>query len=234
LPRSSIGSPFEGLGRQSGIVCQLDERIEKLNPGQPTEPRPAASVILLRSGGKHSSDGLEVLLARRTPAASFMADVWVFPGGALDGLSVAQAADRDYRAAAIRELEEEVSVVLTAPERLVPFSRWITPLEVKVRYDTSFFLAEAPPHSAPEPDGQEIVDVGWFGPKEALERHVQGELLLVFPTIKNLESLAGYGTVDDALAAARGFDVQPILPRIVTDGEPRVLLPGDPGYPLLP
>ena len=205
-----------------------DHPIEELNPGAPTEPRAAAAVVLLRRGGKHSSAGLEVLLGRRTEHARFMADVWVFPGGAVDG-------DRDddaaHRATALRELEEEVSVTLPSADDLVPFSRWITPAEVKVRYDTRFYLALAPPHSSPEPDGEEIVEVRWFAPAEALALHRAGKLLLVFPTIKKLETLARFDSPEDLLAAVRAVAVEPILPRIDTSGpEPQVLLPGDPGY----
>src|ERR671917_2192504 len=58
---------------------------EELNEGEPTEPRQAASVIVLRGGG----DGLEVLLLRRNPASRFMGGAWVFPGGAVDVSDVA-------------------------------------------------------------------------------------------------------------------------------------------------
>ena len=205
-----------------------DHPIEELNPGAPTEARAAAAVVLLRRGGSHSETSLEVLLGRRTEHARFMAGVWVFPGGAVDG-------DRDddaaHRATALRELEEEVSVSVPSADDLVPFSRWITPEEVKVRYDTRFYLALAPPHSAPEPDGEEIIEVRWFAPAEALALHRAGQLLLVFPTIKKLETLARYDSPEELLAAVRAVAVEPILPRIDTSGpEPRVLLPGDPGY----
>ena len=97
----------------------MSEHVEELNPGRPTEPRPAASVILLRRGGRHGSPGIEVLLGKRTPGASFMANAWVFPGGALDSVSAGQdPEDRDYRAAALRELEEEVSVALEETDEL--------------------------------------------------------------------------------------------------------------------
>jgi 8-oxo-dGTP pyrophosphatase MutT (NUDIX family) len=205
-----------------------DHPIEELNPGAPTHPRPAAAVILLRRGGKHSTAGLQVLLGRRTSRARFMADVWVFPGGAVDG---AEDDDAAHRETALRELEEEASVTIGSAESLVPFSRWITPEEVKVRYDTRFYLALAPAHSAPAPDGEEIVEVRWFAPSEALDLHRSGELLLVFPTIKKLETLARFGSPDEALAAVRSATLEPILPRIDTSGpEPQVLLPGDPGY----
>jgi 8-oxo-dGTP pyrophosphatase MutT (NUDIX family) len=207
---------------------RIDEHIEELNVGVPTTPRPAAAVILLRRGGRHSSSAIEVLLGRRTDKATFMAGVWVFPGGAVDG---AEDDDAAHRRTALRELEEEASIALSSPDELVPFSRWITPVEVKIRYDTRFYLAHAPAHSAPRPDGEEIVEMRWFGPSDALERHRAGELLLVFPTIKQLETLARFDSPEKAIETVASLAVEPILPRVDTTGdEPRILLPGDPGY----
>jgi 8-oxo-dGTP pyrophosphatase MutT (NUDIX family) len=205
-----------------------DHPIEELNPGAPTPPRDAAAVVLLRRGGRHSSARLEVLLGRRTPHARFMADVWVFPGGAVNGAS---AGDEAHRETALRELEEETAICLPSTEALVPFSRWITPEEVKVRYDTRFYLALAPAHAAPQADGEEIVELRWFAPAQALELHRAGELLLVFPTIKKLETLARFGSPEEAMATVGAVAPEPILPRIDTSGdEPRILLPGDPDY----
>ena len=207
---------------------RIDDHIEELNPGAPSEPRPAAGVILMRRGGSHSSGGLEVLLGKRTSKARFMADVWVFPGGAVDG---PEDDDRAHRATALRELEEETGVALEGPETLVPFSRWITPEQVKIRYDTRFYLAQAPPHTAPRPDGEEIVETGWYTPAEALAQHRTGDLLLVFPTIKMLETLGRFSSPQEAVDAIGAVAVEPILPRVDTSGpEPRILLPGDLGY----
>lgn len=205
-----------------------DNHIEELNPGAPTHPRPAAAVILLRRGGRHTSTGLQVLLGKRTAAARFMANVWVFPGGAVDGERID---DEAHRLTAIRELQEEAGVALADPAELVQFARWITPEQVKVRYDTWFYLALAPAHSTPEPDGEEIVETAWVTPADALERHTRGEMLLVFPTIHKLQVLSRYATAEEALAAARDAQVEPILPRVDESGdEPRILLPGDWGY----
>jgi 8-oxo-dGTP pyrophosphatase MutT (NUDIX family) len=205
-----------------------DHPIEELNPGAPTTPRPAAAVILLRRGGRHTSAGLQVLMGKRTPAARFMADVWVFPGGAVDGESTDEEA---HRLTAVRELEEEAGVALPDPGELVPFARWITPEQVKVRYDTWFYLALAPSHSRPEPDGEEIVETAWLAPSDALARHARGELQLVFPTIYKLQVLSRYASAEEALTAAREANIEPILPRVDSSGkEPRILLPGDWGY----
>ena len=198
---------------------------ETLNPGPPTRPRQAASVILLRGG----RETLKVLLVRRTPEARFMGGVWVFPGGAVDGAE--GDGDGAHRAAAIRELREEAAIALDGPDALVKFSRWITPAQVKIRFDTHFFLALLPAGQEPRIDGQECVDLGWFTPAGALEAQRAGKLALVFPTIKHLEQLSEFDSADALLAHARGRDVQPVEPRVVLEGEvARILLPGEPGY----
>lgn len=198
---------------------------EEYNPGPATVPRQAATVILLRGG----SETLELLLVRRTPKARFMGGVWVFPGGAVD----AGEGDGDgaHRAAAIRELREEAAIELDDPAALVKFSRWITPAQVQIRFDTHFFLAPLPAGQEPQVDGEEVIDLGWFTPRGALDAHRAQELALVFPTIKHLEQLDGFASVDELLAHARERDVQPVEPKVVLEGEvARVLLPGDPGY----
>jgi 8-oxo-dGTP pyrophosphatase MutT (NUDIX family) len=182
-------------------------------------------VILLRRGGKHAQRGLQVLLVRRNPEARFMPGVWVFPGGAVD------AADGNgepaHRAAAVRELAEEAGIDLPLDE-LVAYSRWITPKVVPIRFDTRFYLALAPAHSPPRPDGSETVDAGWFEPRAALDSHRAGELPLVFPTIKHLESLVGYANAAEALDAARRREVKPVEPEVVGEGdERRIVLPDE-------
>jgi 8-oxo-dGTP pyrophosphatase MutT (NUDIX family) len=194
---------------------------EALNRGEVTEPRQAASLILLRD----SAEGPEVLLVQRNPEQRFMGGAWVFPGGAV------HAEDGSHDRTALRELEEEAGITLPDPGALVPFSRWITPAEVEVRFDTYFFAAEAPPDAEATPDGSECVDARWLQPAQALEAFGREELTLVFPTIKHLEQLEGFSSVAHALATARGRDVVPVQPRVVVEGDSaRVLLPGEPGY----
>src|SRR3954452_2269144 len=157
---------------------------EELNTsGAETVPRLAASVIVLRGG----AESLDVLLVRRTPEARFMGGVWVFPGGAVD-------AGEDEQGAAVRELQEEAGVTLADPGDLVRFSQWITPAEVKIRFDTHFFLAPAPEGPDPVIGGLGVVGWGLFLPGGALEAYSKGGLELVFPTIKHLEQLAQFAS----------------------------------------
>jgi 8-oxo-dGTP pyrophosphatase MutT (NUDIX family) len=193
--------------------------------GTVTPPRQAATVILLRGGGS----ALELLLVQRSPAQRFMGGAWVFPGGAVDVHE--GGGDRAHRAAAVRELAEEAAVLGVDADSLIKFSRWITPPEIKIRFDTHFFLARAPVDARPRVDGSECVDLGWFTPEGALDRYRDGALHLVYPTIKHLEQLSAFTSADAALAHARDREVMPVTPRVIGSGEQaRVLLPGEPGY----
>jgi 8-oxo-dGTP pyrophosphatase MutT (NUDIX family) len=192
---------------------------EELNRGAPTEPRQAASVIVLRGG----SETLELLLLRRNPEARFMGGVWVFPGGAVDP-------GEDHREAALREVREEAGLALPAAA-LVPYSRWITPAQLAIRFDTHFFLAAAPPDQEVRVDGEEMVGLRWDAPAGALASYARGELELVLPTIKQLEQLAALATADELLASAAGREIVAIEPRVLLEGDSaRLVLPGEPGY----
>ncbi|HEX5308439.1 MAG TPA: NUDIX domain-containing protein [Solirubrobacteraceae bacterium] len=207
----------------------IGEPGQELNLGEEAPPRQAATVILLRGGDQ----ALEVLLVKRTEKARFMGGVWVFPGGALDRADEAQANGdgSEHRVAAARELAEEAGVTLADPARLVEFSRWITPAQVSIRFDTHFFLAELPAGAEPAIDGEECVDLAWFTPQRALDAFAAEQIALVFPTIKHLQQLAEFATAAELLAYAGQRQVLPVQPKLMIEGEvARVLLPGEPGY----
>jgi 8-oxo-dGTP pyrophosphatase MutT (NUDIX family) len=192
----------------------------ELNQGEVSEARQAASLIVLRD----SPEGPEVLLVQRNPEQRFMGGAWVFPGGAT------HEDDGGHARTALREAQEEAGLEL-GEDALVPFSRWITPQMVKVRFDTWFFVARAPDGAEPVCDGSECVDARWIRPADALAAGEGGELQLVFPTIKHLEQLAAFESVDHALESARGRTVEPVEPRVVMkEDHAEVVLPGEPGY----
>jgi 8-oxo-dGTP pyrophosphatase MutT (NUDIX family) len=192
---------------------------EELNTGDVVKPREAATLMLLRDG----EGGPEVLMVQRNPAQRFMGGMWVFPGGGVrDG-------DADPLATALRELEEEAGIRLEAPDAPA-FSRWITPAELKIRFDTWFFIAAAPPGTEAHIDGNECVDARWLRPEDALAACERGGLELPFPTDKHLEQLREYASAADALDAARGRTIEPVQPSLSGTLEaPEVLMPGDAG-----
>lgn len=207
----------------ASVDAERKHPFEPLNlDGEPVKPRQAATVIVLRGG----ADALEVLLVQRNPEQRFMGGAWVFPGGAVDAVDGDDSSA--HRLAGVREVEEEAGVVLADPEALVPYSRWITPRQVAVRFDTHFFLARAPEDAEPRIDGEECVDWGWFAPQDAIDRE---EILLAFPTIKTLEGLATFDSADALIDFAAGRTVEPVEPKVVVEGEvAKILLPGDEGF----
>jgi 8-oxo-dGTP pyrophosphatase MutT (NUDIX family) len=197
----------------------------ELNAGEPTVPRRAATVVLLRGGG----DRLEVLLVQRNPAARFMGGAWVFPGGAV-GAEEGEG-QAGLRSAAVRELEEEAGIALPPGTELVAFARWITPAQLHIRFDTWFYLARAPEGVSARVDGAEVVDFRWITPADALAAGEAGELGVVFPTVKQLQQLAGFASAEELIEYARGREVLPVEPRVTGSGETaRIVLPGEPGY----
>lgn len=187
------------------------------------EPRPAATVIVVRSG----SSGIEVLMLRRAAASRFAPGFLVFPGGVIeDGdadLAVRWFGDpgEEARACALRELYEETRLLLTndgierrdesvpaaelafdppPTSRLVEVARWVAPEFLEVRFDAAFYAAGAPAAVEPVPDGIEVDAAWWAAPQEVIETSRTGDAPLMWPTLVTLERLAGCRGVDDALA----------------------------------
>jgi len=119
-----------------------------------------------------------------------------------------------------------------AAERLAYYSHWITQPGRPRRYDTRFFVAEAPSAQTASHDNSETVDHVWIRPAEALERHRRGEMHLVFPTIKTLESIADFETAAALMAFARSPRKMPAMaPRTADSREgKKLLVPGDFAY----
>ena len=105
-----------------------------------------------------------------------MPGVWVFPGGVVEAdESVAPEVEAQAGATDGEELAHRACAVAGAPRggrnravrrrrAALPWSRWITPEVVPVRFDTRFYVALAPPHSPPRPDGAETTEAAWIRP----------------------------------------------------------------------
>ncbi|WP_309682817.1 MBL fold metallo-hydrolase [Polaromonas sp.] len=220
---------------------------------EPAPLRPAATVLLLRD----TSDGLEVLMTRRSMTASFAPGAYVFPGGGIDaadaqahGQSTRRASQGDLHLtqaiAAIRESFEELGVLLArhadgrhvnsadiaALDRKAPFAvqcqnfdegrgltlagaevfvlaHWITDRDLPRRFDVPFLVARMPGGQHPVADETEQFEPVWVRPTEALARHAAGGFFMIFPTIRTLQRLGSYPTVDAVLAACAASE-QPL------------------------
>ena len=112
--------------------------------------------------------------------------------------------------------------------RMVYCSHWITPVAEPKRYDTRFFLAELPAGCSAEIDEREMSHAVWLTADEAMARFQRGELPMVFPTVKTIQLLQPFDSVDGMLAAFRDTDVPAVLPRLVrTKDGVGIVVPAD-------
>lgn len=119
-------------------------------------------------------------------------------------------------------------------EALVPFARWCPNFRETRRFDTLFFLAEAPA-DAPDPAvaEAEAVRAFWAGAAEILAEVDAGRAHVIFPTRRNLERLAGFASIAEAYADAARHPVTRITPWVAeVDGVPHVCIPEGIGYPV--
>lgn len=123
----------------------------------------------------------------------------------------------------LRQLLDEGNIDL---ERLVLTSRWVTPAGIPKRFDTWFFLAEAPEVCEPSAYEDEAADLTWIRPSEALARHEAGGFTMVFPTIRNLEAIASSSSVRALIESRRRATVPVTQPVLVVEGrQKRIVLP---------
>lgn len=198
--------------------------------------KPAATLILMRE----ASGAPEMLMVRRTRNMAFAAGAWVWPGGRVDPDDVKQGEghaldDAAFRIAAIRETHEEVGIDLGEDlSQLTPLARWLPKFNVERRFDTMFYIARAPDGAQIErlQEG-EIADACWTSAAAMLARIDNGEATAIFPTKRNLERLAQYATIDEAMADAGRYPLDPITPWVeARDGEDHVVIADDIGYPV--
>jgi recombination protein RecT len=213
-----------------------------INLGQPVEPRPSATVVLVRDG-----EPWELLMVHRPGGADFAPGAYVFPGGTVHSEDAAWP--DPIRAAAVRELFEEVGILLArrgrrfardadservriaraggagfgealwrsglepAFDRLVLFARWITPAQLSRRYDARFYFARVPSGQTVRPQQGEVTDWLWIAPRRALNDPV---VTLVYATRAVLESVATGDSASRLMSRARRLREVPVVePRMV-------------------
>ena len=132
---------------------------------------------------------------------------------------------------AFETIIEELNLELHA-RRLIYFAHWITPEGSPRRYDTRFFISALPKDQVADVDYGETTSSVWISPKEALERHHQGEFEMILPTVKSLEVLSQFSSIEETLKwASSERDIPAITPKLVhLDGGVEILLPDHPLY----
>ena len=83
-------------------------------------------------------------------------------------------------------------------------AHWVTDRDLPRRFDVPFLVARMPPGQQPVADESEQFEPEWIRPVDALSRHQAGHFFIIFPTIRTLQRLEHFATVDAVLAACAG------------------------------
>jgi 8-oxo-dGTP pyrophosphatase MutT (NUDIX family) len=99
-----------------------------------------------------------------------------------------------------------------ACDQLVPFAHWITPDMMPKRFDTHFFVADAPVDQVALHDGHESVDSVWITPHAAIEGAANGRYTVIFPTLRQIEKLGRASSPKEAIDRARSSRIVTVTP----------------------
>jgi 8-oxo-dGTP pyrophosphatase MutT (NUDIX family) len=118
-----------------------------------------------------------------------------------------------------------------ALDQLRHYAHWITPEARSERFDTYFFLARCPSEQEATHDQKETTAGVWIAPREALDDNLKGGAVLSPPTLKTLEDLSRFKTVDEVFTSLENTEIQTILPVLtkISSG-PMIIFPWDPEY----
>ncbi|HWT11989.1 MAG TPA: NUDIX domain-containing protein [Allosphingosinicella sp.] len=117
---------------------------------------------------------------------------------------------------------------------LAPFARWCPNFREARRFDTLFYLAEAPADAPPPIAAEhEAVRAFWASAAEILAEIDAGRAHAIFPTRRNLERLASFASIAEARANAARHEVAKITPWVEERAGRRfVCIPEGIGYPV--
>jgi recombination protein RecT len=208
-----------------------------INEGPPVTPRPSATVLLIRGsdpwelllmqrpGGSDFAPGAYVFPGgtvhaddmgwgdeiRMAATRELFEEVGILL--ARRGRRFARDSECD-RVRAIIQSEKSFDEALRelrlepALDRLVLFARWVTPAQLRRRYDARFFLAHLPPGQIVRPQDGEVMDWLWIAPESAL---TNPDITLVYATRAVLESVAGDKNETKLFSRARRLKEVPIV-----------------------
>jgi len=124
--------------------------------------------------------------------------------------------------------EEGVTLAL---DKCFYYAHWVTPEARNVRFDTRFFVARNIPGQEATPDAKETTEGVWLTPAEALQENLKGTVTLSPPTLKTLEDLSRFNTINDVISALPNMEKPTVLPILLNPQADEVLIfPWDPEY----
>lgn len=187
-------------------------------PGGNVRQEDCAAKMMARCQGLSATQARKILGAHLTPSLSLghwlagVRELYEEAGILLarreDGTPVAVEPLQKQREALLTESLSFASLLKSENlfcdlRRVIYFSRWQTPRQVPVRFDTRFYLAALPDGQIPVPHSREVEDSLWATPDQALALYKRKELPMIFPTFASLRTLADFETMESVFKEYR-------------------------------
>lgn len=178
-------------------------------------------------------DGSDALAARIAVVRETIEETGIAPLHGLRPEQIESLRTGLFAERALDDLLAEAEVALDL-SGLVPFARWCPNFRETRRFDATFFLAAAPDGvGEPSPQPGEVTRAFWASAMDVLAELDSGNAHAIFPTRRNLERLARYGSFAEARADAERHEVRTITPWVEERGGSHwVCIPDDLGYPV--
>jgi recombination protein RecT len=94
--------------------------------------------------------------------------------------------------------------LMLAADCVFLLAHWITDRDLPRRFDVPFLVARMPEGQEPVADEAEQFEPVWVRPADALSRHHAGQFFMIYPTIRTLERLQPFASVQAVLDACAG------------------------------
>ncbi|MEO7940341.1 MAG: MBL fold metallo-hydrolase [Burkholderiaceae bacterium] len=91
--------------------------------------------------------------------------------------------------------------LVLAADTVYLLAHWITDRDLPRRFDVPFLVARMPEGQSPVADETEQFEPVWVRAADALARHAAGGFFIIFPTIRTLQRLTAFASVDALLQA---------------------------------
>ena len=191
---------------------------------------PDDHLLAVRIGGGDEHAAAKIAAIRETIEETGVAPAL---GSGLDAAVVSQLRQELEEGAPFSALVDAFDLALDLGA-LTPFARWCPTFREARRFDAMFFIAEAPTDATETKAAEaEAVRMLWASAREVLDEADSGRARIIFPTRRNLERLARFGSIEEARADAHRYPVRKIVPWIEErDGEGWLCIPDDAGYPV--
>lgn len=173
-----------------GHIDEADEAAKRIATRRPTQSRVQRTQAI--AAIREAFEELGILLAHR------QAD-----GQPVSAEEVASMDRRDTAGTAFADQCAARGLVLDS-DRVFTFAHWMTDRDLPRRFDVPFLVARMPEGQTPTADESEQFEPCWVRPADALARHEAGNFFMIFPTVRTLQRMAAYATVDALLAACAG------------------------------